>query len=115
MQEITSNSELQAFKSSNKLAVVFFGQAWCGHCKHITPVIQQLAAAHPQVKFGHVEGTKVKIEGCSGFPTFTGYKNGVYVDMVKGADEDSINAMISRLESGEVFPALPGSQCSIPF
>lgn len=35
--------------------VVLFSSPWCGGCAKVTPRVEALAAAHPEVRFGKVD------------------------------------------------------------
>lgn len=55
--------------------VLFLYAPWCGYCKKQQPVLQELARAHPHIKFAAInaeEGGKVIAQAMkvSGFPTF---------------------------------------------
>lgn len=38
-----------------KLAIIMFHAAWCGHCKALKPIFEEIAAQHPDVDFKLVE------------------------------------------------------------
>lgn len=38
-----------------KLAIIMFHAAWCGHCKALKPIFEEIAMQHPDVDFKLVE------------------------------------------------------------
>ena len=97
MREISNSTEEANFTASNGKSVVFYGSRGCGHCNQIKPVVDQLVRMYPNVKFGHVETSRVDVQNLEGVPTFVGYRNNVYVDMVVGADQQKLQKMIQSL------------------
>ena len=98
-----SNFEEEAIKASVPVVVDFYAD-WCGPCKMIGPVIEELAKDYEgKVKIGKVNtdenrGVATKYNVMS-IPTIIFLKNGQVVDTVVGAVpktvlEQKINAML---------------------
>jgi thioredoxin len=69
--------------------VVDFWAAWCGPCRMIAPVIEELAAERPEVRFGKLNvdenprtATAFKVQG---IPLLVFFKDGVERGRVVGA------------------------------
>lgn len=96
---VTSSAEFQKeISTGSGLVVVDFYADWCGPCKAIAPVLEELSKKYPMVKF-----LKVNVDnsqdiagkcGVSAMPTFLYYKSGTVVDTLKGADPRSLEAKI---------------------
>lgn len=96
--EITNYTDHQNFIKDNERAVIFFGSKNCGHCTHIAPIFKTIAIEYPEIKFGHVEVTKVKTKNIDGVgvPQFVGYVRTVPVEVIVGASPDDIVAMLEQ-------------------
>lgn len=71
--------------------VIDFFATWCGPCKRIAPVFEDLADKHyPAITFFKVDVDEsaelVEKFGVSAMPTFVFLKNGYIVKKVEGAD-----------------------------
>ncbi len=98
VQELSSKSQEEKLIGSKGNVVLFFGSQYCGHCQHIKPVIENLASKYPNVKFAHIETTKVKsLNVDQGVPQFVFYQNGHPVGHVLGANESKITAMVQQM------------------
>jgi thioredoxin 1 len=84
-----ANFELEAIKS-DKLVVVDLWAEWCGPCKMMGPVIDELATEYKDTALVgklDVESNSVvpTTYGVRGIPTFLFIKNGELVDKLVGA------------------------------
>lgn len=87
------NFEAEALQS-NLPVVVDFWAVWCGPCRMIAPIIEELASTYEgKVKVGKLDvdtnpNTAVKY-GVRSIPTVLFLKNGEVVDMIIGAQSRS--------------------------
>ena len=52
--EITKNNFEQEVMQSEKPVLLDFWAAWCGPCKMLSPVVDEIAGEHPEIKVGKV-------------------------------------------------------------
>lgn len=85
--EITDGNITEITKG-NKITVVDFWAPWCGPCRMVGPIIEELAAENADVAIGKVnvdDNKEAAIEfGVRGIPTIIFFKDGVVVDKVVG-------------------------------
>ena len=88
-----SESSSGAGETVSDVVIVEFSARWCGPCKRIRPLFDELAMIHDDVLFVYVdaEGSESNKEltveiGVRGFPTFVVYKGGSRTDQFSGAD-----------------------------
>jgi len=80
----------ESFTQDTKEGVVLvdFWAEWCGPCRMVAPIVEELASEMPQVKFGKVnvdENQQIaQTLGITAIPTLVLYKNGQPVDRVVG-------------------------------
>ena len=88
--ELTDQNYKKEVLESDKLAVVDFWAEWCGPCRAIGPVIEELSKEYE----GKVIIGKINIDlnpetsmlyGITAIPTILFVKNGVVVDRIFGA------------------------------
>nr|YP_009399897.1 thioredoxin [Tolypiocladia glomerulata]ARW69716.1 thioredoxin [Tolypiocladia glomerulata] len=84
-----SNFESEVIKC-NKIVLVDFGAPWCGPCRMIAPVINEIAHEYKNVikvvKINTDLSPSVASEyGIRSIPTLMLFKNGVRIDTVIGA------------------------------
>jgi thioredoxin 1 len=99
--EIRDHDHYDKLLVENRKLIIFFGAAWCGHCKRIKPVFDKFSVDYKDIIFAHLEVTKVKVENADshGFPIFVCYTSGDpkgsdYV--LEGAYEDKLKSMINN-------------------
>lgn len=100
IDEATFDKEV---KQAAGLVMVDFWAPWCGPCRLIAPVLEELAAEHPDT----VKITKVNVDenqvlagqyGIRSIPSLLFFKNGQVVDQVVGAQpKDALQKKISAL------------------
>ena len=52
--EITKNNFDQEVMQSEKPVLLDFWATWCGPCKMLSPVVDEIAGEHPEIKVGKV-------------------------------------------------------------
>jgi thioredoxin 1 len=86
--------------SPQPLVVIDFTATWCGPCKIISPIYENMAKEFPSVVF-----TKIDVDanaeaaeqcGIQAMPTFQFYKGGQKVGEMKGANESALRVSFSR-------------------
>ena len=99
----TYTSEDMKFEnlSKNHLALVDFWATWCGPCRMIAPIVEELAAETEGVTFAKVnvdENPDVAMGlGIQAIPALFLFKDGRAVDKVVGVQgKEALKAMIDR-------------------
>lgn len=88
------NFESEVLKSSQPVLIDFWA-VWCGPCRAIAPVVEQLAGEYEgKVKIGKLDvdenpDTAVKY-GVRSIPTLLLFKNGQVVDTIIGAVQKNV-------------------------
>ena len=87
--------------SRNHLTLVDFWATWCGPCRMIAPIVEELAAETEGVTFAKVNvddyGDVAAGLGIEAIPTLFLFKDGKAVDKVVGVQtKQALKAMIDR-------------------
>jgi thioredoxin 1 len=89
MVENVTDGTFEEFIQSNDVAVIDCWAAWCGPCRMLSPVIEELAMEQKDVAFGKLNvdenrATPMKY-GIMSIPTLLYFKDGQLVDKTIGA------------------------------
>ncbi|KAL6583699.1 hypothetical protein OROMI_002988 [Orobanche minor] len=97
-------AKLDAARKKSRLAVIYFTAAWCGPCRHISPVFVSLAVKYERVVFLKVDIDESRSAAAewniSSVPTFFFFRNGKEVDKLVGADKKSLEMKIAQHIAG---------------
>lgn len=87
---------------SGQLGVLDFTAKWCGPCRSIAPIYEQLSTQYPNAKFYKVDidnpdvGEFVSQHGVSSVPTFTFYKGGKQISSFSGAQHQLLKDILAQ-------------------
>lgn len=99
---VTAESFEKEVLQAEQIVLVDFWAAWCGPCKMVAPVIDQIAEEHKEIKFCKVnvdEEASVAMDyRVMSIPTLMVFKNGQVANQSVGAQSKSdIEAMLSAI------------------
>lgn len=110
---ITSHAHFKSLTASSTYTIVDFYADWCGPCKVISPIFEQLAAA--ESKSGRIVFCKVDVDaqrdvagvyGISAMPTFLILKGSAVKETVRGANATALRtAVLSAAADAAKSPA----------
>ncbi|KAL2252432.1 UNVERIFIED_CONTAM: Thioredoxin H2 [Sesamum indicum] len=105
---LSSTSGLRTFNAV-EIMVVDFSATWCGPCKFMEPVFNNLSAKYSDVDFVKIdvdELSDVSREfGVQAMPTFLLLKQGKEVERVVGAKKDELEQKILKHREAPKFAA----------
>ena len=97
---VTTDTFEQEVLKAEQTVMVDFWAAWCGPCKMLSPIVDQIAEEHPEIKVCKVnidEEPSLAIDyKVMSIPTLLVFKNGEKVNMSIGVQAKSdIEAMLA--------------------
>ena len=102
--EITSPAHFDHLLSSSQVVVADFYADWCGPCKAIAPIYEQLS--HQLSRPNRITFTKINTDqqqqlaqahGATALPTFMIFRNQRRTDTIKGADQKRLSEAVKKL------------------
>lgn len=80
--------EYQEMINSDKLSVIKYFGTWCGPCRVLTPIMEDVIKNYPDINAGEVDIDRnmalAQRDGIRGVPTVVFYKNGKLLDKMVG-------------------------------
>ena len=102
MVTVVTNDTFQTeVLASDKPVLVDFWATWCGPCKMVAPVVDEIASENPDVKVCKIdvddEGALAQQFGIMSIPSLLVFKNGEVVERTVGVQpKAAIEAMVKK-------------------
>ena len=95
-----SNFEEEVLRADRPVLLDLWA-AWCGPCRMLSPIVDEFAQEHPEIKVGKIdvdeeEGLAIRF-GVSSIPTLIVIKNGAQTASSVGViSKDAIAALVAK-------------------
>jgi len=100
---LSDQDAVDKFRQTNTKSLLYYTATWCGPCKQIKPIYEDMAKKYTQVAFGKVDvddNPDAAIEAqISAVPTFIAYVGEEPVSRFSGADTSQLKQVAEDLET----------------
>ena len=108
--ELTDANFDETLSGDDGVTVVDFWAPWCGPCRMVGPVIEELAEENPDIRFGKLntdDNQQMAMRfGIRSIPTIGFFKNGEPVGSVVGAyPKEALQEVIEKVKAGDIETA----------
>ncbi|KAF2663113.1 thioredoxin [Microthyrium microscopicum] len=100
--EIGSSSQFDGILKANTYVIADFYATWCGPCKQIAPIYEQLATSHSapgKLAFVKIDTDRnsniAQQHNVTAMPTFLVFKNGTIKDTIRGANPSALRSAVA--------------------
>lgn len=100
--EVNESNFKEFTGEKDRLVVIDFWAEWCGPCRMLAPVLEEIGTEYPEVAFGKVnvdeEAGLAQMFGIVSIPTLVFMKNGKIIKKSVGyLDADGLRAVLDGL------------------
>mmetsp|Transcript_1236 Transcript_1236/g.1737 ORF Transcript_1236/g.1737 Transcript_1236/m.1737 type:complete len:136 (+) Transcript_1236:171-578(+) len=103
VQQVPSLEAFQKLQNSEGKSVVYFTAKWCGPCRRMGPIFEEVSDATKNIEFAKVDvdenSEAANLIGIKSVPTFLFYFNGEEVSSFSGADVALLKERIEDLQN----------------
>ncbi|GAX19095.1 hypothetical protein FisN_3Lh030 [Fistulifera solaris] len=105
VQKLADSSAVEDFRNLNSKAVMYFTASWCGPCKAISPMYQEMATKYTDIAFGKIDidenaDSSMEYE-ISAVPTFIFFEDNKAIALVRGADVKGLQSNLDLLQNSK--------------
>lgn len=98
---LSTDDAVEKFRMINSKSVLYFTAQWCGPCRTVGPIVEQMSKTYPTVAFGKVDvdensDSAVDFE-IAAVPTFVVFEGETAIHKFSGADPVQLEKHVKLL------------------